>query len=203
MANKNMFPEPFNFVKIIKGLIEKAINDRNIGASVWIVTSINTRANDGYITDYRANIKHMNFKFSLDDVPIAGIGLGHMKGVIKYPNVGDFVLVNFQGSKPYIIGTVFDDFADPKDSVPLIKLDELIIVQKEKGSMILMKNTNDIILKAADSTGDLNAGGKLRLNADGSFKLFNKEGYGIEVDNAGNMTLRGVTINATQTPGTF
>lgn len=200
---KANFPEPFNFVKLIKGLIEKAINERNIGASVWIVTSITSRENDGYITDYRANIKHLDFKFSLDNVPMAGIGLGNMKGVLKYPDVGDFVLVNFQGSRPYIIGTVFNDFADPKDNIPLIKLSELAIVQKEKGSLIIMKDNNDILIKAADSLGNLNNGAKIRLNADGSFKLFNKNGYGIEVDSSGNMTLRGVTINATQSPGTW
>jgi len=198
-----MFPEPFNWVKLIKNLIQDAIAKSNIGVSVWQVTSITTRETDGYVESYRANIKNLTFKFSLDDVPMIGLGLGHGKGIIKYPNVGDFVLIAFQGTRPFIIGTVFDDFADPKDSVPLIKLDELIMVQKEKGSMFLMKENNDILLKSADSTGNLNAGGKLRLNADGSFKLFNKDGYGIEVDSAGNMTLRGVTINGTQTPGTF
>lgn len=197
-----VFTEPMNFVKIIKDMIDKSIAEKNFGLSVWIVTDIKSRdKTDGYISEYKCNIKHLAFKYSLDDVPFAGIGFGHMKGIIKYPNVGDLVLVAFMDKQPYVLGTIFDYFAEPVDSVPLVKLDELMIVQKEKGSLILMQDNNDIILRASDESGDFNNGARIRINHDGSFKLFNKDNYGVECDKDGNLTFRGVSINATKDNG--
>ncbi len=198
---KRPFIEPNNFVKLIKELIESEIKKNNLGVSIWQVTDIKSREQDGYITSYKCNIKHPNFKYTLDDVSMIGIGLGHMKGIMKYPNVGDFVLVAFMGEQPFILGTVFDFFSEPKDSIPLVKLDELLIIQKERGSLILMKDNNDVVVRASDENGNFDNGARLRINHDGSFKLFNKENYGIEVDKDGNMLLRGQTINATQQPG--
>lgn len=197
------FKEPFNFVKLIKRMIEKIIAEKRLGVSIWIVTDIKGKQTDGSITDYRCQIKNLCFKYSLDNVPMIGLGLGHKKGVITYPSIGDYVVVSFMDTKPIILGTVFDYFSQKPDSVPVIKMNELAIVQRENGSIILMKENNDVLIRASDSTGNFDNGARIRINADGSFKVFNKGNFGIEVDSAGNMTLRGVTINGTQTPGTW
>lgn len=198
------FLEPINYVKKMKDLVMKAVSELNLGVSIWVVTDIPVPdGNNGYIKDYKCQIKHTDFTYTIDDVPMAGLGLGNNKGIIKYPAVGDFVLVAFVSSdRPYILGTLYDIFTQAPDNIPQIKLNELALVQKENGSIILMKDNNDIVLRSADSTGAFN-GAKLRLNSDGSFKLFNKDNYGIECDASGNIKLRGVTVDATQTPGTF
>jgi len=106
-------------------------------------------------------------------------------------------------TKPFILGTLFDYITQNPDSVPQIKLNELLIVQQENGSIILMKDNNDVLIRSADLSGNFDNGARIRINADGSFKLFNKGNYGIECDASGNITIRGVTVNATQTPGTW
>jgi len=198
-----MFTERDNIYKVLKSFVKQTVSELNIGLSIWEVTDIKAIGTDKLVKQYKAQIKHLNFIYTLDNVPILGIGLGHMKGVMKYPNVGDFVIVGFIDSKPYILGTVFNEFAQPFDSVPTIKLDELMICQKENGSIFMMKENNDVMIRAGDSAGNIDNGARIRINADGSFKLFNKGNFGIECDSAGNITLRGVTINSTQTPGTF
>lgn len=215
-----MFTEPNNFVKLIKDIVIKEIG-KSQTLKVWQVTDIQNKEDDGYITQYKCQIKHLDFKFTLDDVPIAGLGLGHMKGIIKYPAVGDMVLVAFMDKQPIVLGTVFDWFSQNPDSVPLIKEKELMMIQKEKGSIILMKDNNDVKIQITAEDGSFTnmpsfvlygdgkveliskEGAKIRLNLDGSFKIFNKTNHGIEVDSSGSMTIRGTSINATQNGGTW
>lgn len=198
-----MFEEPFSPVQVIKSIVQDVIAKMNTGVSIWLVTDIQSKGADGYITQYQCQIKHLNFKYTLDNVPIAGVGLGNNKGILKYPSIGDFVLVAFQDKNPFIIGTIPDYFSQKPDNIPLIREDELIIVPKEKGSIVLFQQNNDLIIRIADENGDVSRGSRVKLSHDGSLKLFNKDNYGIEVDASGNMTLRGVTINSTQTPGVF
>lgn len=194
------FKEVDNFYKIIKDIIKEELKKQKIGISVWQVTDIKSKQSNGYITDYKCNIKKLNFKLTLDDVPIVGLGLGNNKGVIKYPNVGDFVIVAFDESQPIILGTVYDYFSQRPDLVPNIKLNELAIVQKEKGSIILMKENNDVMIRIADETGNFNNGAKLRLNHDGSFKILSKTNNGIWVDKDGNMKISAVDGEMINTP---
>lgn len=198
-----MFPEPFNFAKKLGDLINKKAIENNAGLSIWQVTDIKARESDGYITEYRCQIKHFTFQYTLDDVPICGIGMGNLKGIYRYPNIDDFVIVGFMGSLPIILGTIPDYFTQKPDNTPLIKLDEMLFVAKENGSLILFMDNNDIIIRTADSSGNLSNGCKFKLKGDGSFKIYNKTNHGIEVDATGNMTLRGITINSTIVPGTW
>ena len=197
-----VFTEPFNMVKAFKDLIG-AQDDTIHTLGIWEVTDIVNKTDDGYITNAKYNIKHINFKAQQNDVPMLGVGFGHRKGILKHPNVGDLVLVTFMDTKPFILGTLFDYITQNPDSVPQIKLNELLIVQQENGSIILMKDNNDVLIRSADLSGNFDNGARIRINADGSFKLFNKGNYGIECDASGNITIRGVTVNATQTPGTW
>lgn len=197
------FNEQNNFYKKLQEIIQKEISKNNFGLTLWKVTDIQSKQSSGYITDYKCNIQKLNFKYALDNVPFIGLGLGHKKGILKYPNVDDFVVVAYFGDQPMILGTIFDYFSQSPDSIPKIQQDELIIVPKEDGSILLFKNNNDIIIRIADSTGNIENGSKIKLSNDGSFKLYNKDNYGIDVDVNGLMKLRGTTIIKTQTPGTW
>ena len=198
-----MFPEPFDFNKQIKKMVESILRGTKVGVSVWKVTDIQSKTADGYYTEYKCQIKELNFKYTLDNVPIAGIGLGNNKGIYKYPAIGDFVVVAFNDAQPIILGTIPDYFTQKPDNTPLIKDNEMIIIPKENGSLILFQQNNDLIIRTADVSGNLSNGCKIKLKGDGSFKIYNKGNYGIDVDASGNMMLRGVTIDHTQTAGVF
>jgi len=131
--------------------------------------------------------------------------MGDFKGTFKLPATDDLVLVGFVGldsQTPVVLGSLIDNFTQSPDGVPVIQEKEYLLTNTSFGSIIFMSANNDIILKASNA-GDLDGGAKLRINADGSFKLLNKDGYGIHVDSAGAMTIAGVTVNYTQTPITF
>jgi len=192
-----------NETKVIKDLIKQEMAGlKRLG--VYTVTGIESEnVNTGLISNYKASIKHINYTLQYDNVPMVGMGLGNLKGVLKYPNVGDLVLVGFldDQSSPIILGTLFDSFTQSKDTAPQIRLNELFLNNQEAGAYVYLNKDNEIIITTGNSSTTTFP--KLKMYKDGSFKLFNKDGYGIEVSSSGAMTLRGVTINHTQTPGTF
>ena len=194
-----MFVNPNSIYKILKGIIQKELALVK-GISIWKVTEIDSAT-------YTVNIRDLNFKqLEYKNVPILGIGMGHYKGIFKFPEVDDLVLVAFLGGtslQPVMLGSLIDTYTQNPDGVVRINTNELLITQKTYGSIIFIKADNSIEIKVPDSTGDLTKGARMKLSPDGSFKLFNKDNYGIETDAAGNVTIRGVTINSTQTPGTF
>lgn len=194
-----LFTNPNNIYKILKGIIQKELALVK-GISIWKVTEINKE-------QYTVNIRDLNFKqIQYTEVPLLGLGMGHWKGILKYPEVDDLVLVAFLGGtslQPIVLGTLLDAYTQNPDGVIQIDANELFITQKTFGSIIFIKADNTIEMRVPDSTGDLTKGARMRLSPDGSFKLFNKDNYGIECDSAGNVTIRGVTVNHTQTAGTF
>jgi hypothetical protein len=194
-----LFTNPNNIYKILRGIIQKELALVK-GISIWKVTEIDS-------SNYTVNIRDLNFKqLQYTEVPILGMGMGHYKGILKFPEVDDLVLVAFLGGtslKPIVLGTLLDSFTQSPDGVIQINANELFITQKTYGSIIFIKADNTIEMRVPDSTGDLTKGARMRLSPDGSWKLFNKDNYGIECDSSGNVTIRGVTVNHTQTAGTF
>lgn len=166
---------------------------------VLVVTGVNT-------STYTVQVKSPTKKIQYDRVPVLGIGLGNQKGLMKLPSVGDWVLVAWIGNdalRPVVIGNLFDQFTQSQDIIPAIQEDQLVIVAKDAGCFINLNPDNSIIIRSVDSSGNPANGARVKLNPDGSFKLFNKANYGIECDSAGNITIRGVAINHTQTAGTW
>jgi len=194
-----MFVNPNSIYKILKGIIQKELALVK-GISIWKVTEIDSAT-------YTVNIRDLNFKqLEYKNVPILGIGMGHYKGIFKFPEVDDLVLVAFLGGtslQPVMLGSLIDTYTQNPDGVIRINTNELFITQKTYGSIIFIKADNTIEIKVPDSTGDLTKGARMKLSPDGSFKVFNKDNYGIECDSSGNITIRGVTVNHTTTPGTF
>lgn len=181
-------------VDLIKRELEKMKPVR-----LYVVTGVNKEAYTVQIKDARRAIQY-------DNVRIAGTGLGHMKGLMKLPAVGDWVVVAFLGVdslQPIVIGSLYDDFSQNKDTIPKVEEDELVLIHKTAGSFLTMKPDGTIIARTVGADGDPDGGSRFKIAPDGSFKLFNKGNYGVEVDSSGNMTLRAVTINATQTGGTW
>ena len=182
-----------NELKSIKELVQALVSDEILkikGIDIYQVTGINN--------DLTCNIKQLNSNLSYDNVESVGLGLGHGKGQIKLPDTNDIILVGFIANSeiPIILGSMFNNYMAYPDTKIDVKADEYFINNKLNGAYIYINEDNDIILKTPN-------GAKIKINEDGSFKLFNKDNYGIEVDSSGNMTLRGVAINHTQTPGTW
>lgn len=192
-----------NWVKELRALINEQVAKLQT-VQLYVVTGLNLGDNQQY--NYTVNIKHPSRINAYDKVPIVGLGLGNVKGVMKLPAVGDWVLVAFIGGetlRPFVIGTLFDSFTQSPDNIPVITDDQLLLVSKEAGSFISINKDNSIVIRSVDANGSPDNGARFRLNPDGSFKIFNKGNFGIEVDASGNMTLRGVAINSTQTAGTW
>lgn len=193
------FVEQNSLFKVLKGTIQGEIGKMK-GISIYKVTEVNT-------VNYTVNIRDLNFmQLEYTDVPIAGMNLGHYKGVMWLPEPDDLVLVLFLGGqnfRPFIIGSIFDIFTQIPDGIPTISRQEIFMTNKTFGSIIKINNLNEIELKVADSTGNLANGARFKLKPDGSFKLFSKDNYGIECDASGNVTIRGTTVTHTQSAGTF
>jgi len=149
-----VFREQDNALKQIKSIAADSVKENQSGKlDVYVVTSIDKEdPATGLISDYKCSVKNLISKVQYDDVPIIGMGLGNFKGILKYPNVDDFVLVGFYDSSPnpFVLGTLFDRFTQSPDSVPQIKLNEVLISNKTFGSAVYMTDDNRILLKASD-----------------------------------------------------
>ena len=179
-------------LKSLKASIKDIMREEIIklkSMDLFVVTGVNEES-------LTVNIKRFNVNESYDDVELLGLGLGHGKGQIKLPEVNDVVLVTFvaNSQKPIILGTLFDVYSSVKDTKIDVKLEEYFVNNKLNGSYLFIDENNNIIFKTPN-------GAKIRLNEDGSFKLYNKDNYGIDIDSSGNLVLRGVSIEHTQTPG--
>jgi hypothetical protein len=165
--------------------------------AIYEFTGYSQMSSDGKIQKNTGGIKDIKKGTIYSDVFIIGNGLGNLRGIYNSINVGDFVIVGWLGkTKPVILGTINDYVSQIQDNIPQIKEDEMILVSKEKGSYIILKSNGDIVLNTI-------TGSKIRLSNTGHFKVFNKDNYGIECDVDGNLVLRGVTINSTNTAGDF
>lgn len=132
---------------------------------------------------------------SVEYVKIGGIGQGNYSGIIKTPKINDFGLVIEVNGEPFWVMNVLDVYTTNPDRQPNIR-DSLIIQNKEAGSFQIFTKNDNIVITT-------HTGAKVIFKKDGSFKLYDKDNYGIESDGSGNITIRGTTINHTQTAGTF
>ena len=191
-----IFKEQNTFFQTIKNFFMKWIQEERPNLAVYEITDINKNGS-GQITQYSANIKDLNQNKQFSEVPITGTGLGNLRGIYKTLKTGDFVVVGWlDKNTPIILGSVSDFFTQSPDNIPVIDEDEMIMVAKEKGALIYFDKNNNIIVRSVDSSGAISGGARFKLSPDGSFKLFDKENYGIESDGSGNVTIYGdLTIN--------
>jgi hypothetical protein len=126
----------------------------------------------------KISIKRPYEKTEFDNVLIGGVGLGNNKGVIIGYEVGEYVLVLDMMGQYVIVCSINNIFFPNKKDIQIWPLTKEIIIQT-------------------------NALSRIKLKADGSFKLYNRENYGIECDANGNLILRGKTIKHTKTVGTW
>ena len=139
-------------------------------------------------------------------VPVSIPLAGDEYGIYSVPAVGDIVILLFPSpNNPVVIGYVNKtqkEILNPKRAPPLEEGDLLIrnsassqILMKSDGSIEITQNTK---IQGRPSTYTTKSG--IKIANDGSFKLRNSDGYGIEVNASGNVTLSGATINHTQSP---
>jgi hypothetical protein len=162
----------------------------------------------------KGNITSIQTEESYAEVPIMTQSAGHLKGFYVTYKPNDLVLVGWlDKTSPIILGGINDDYTLSKDIVPLLKEAEALISPKTAGSYLIIKDDDSIklnntlggnvVIDATGTTVTTPTGAKMKINLDGSFKLYTKDNYGIESDASGNITIRGVTINHTQTVGTW
>jgi len=147
-----VFKEMDSPLKKIRGIADQSAKGKG-NVDIFIITAIDKEdPQTGLISDYKCSIKSLTTKIQYDDVPLTGMGLGNFKGILMYPNVDDMVFVLFYDTTPtpIIIGTLFDFFTQSPDSIPQIKRDELILINREFGAAIYMTDDNRILLKSPD-----------------------------------------------------
>lgn len=136
------------------------------------------------------SIKPLNENIQYNDVEIGGIGLSNGSGIIKLPNLNDFVLCTFQKSSkiPIMVCSLYDVYTNIPDNKIKIDTNELFINSKNNGSYIFIKKDNTINIKT-------NSGIGLTLLSNGQIKLENytfplndgTAGQVLKTDGSGNL----------------
>lgn len=160
-----MYQEPESLTKIMEDLVENKLKEFK-GIDIYQVTEVQEEA-------FTVNIKHPNFKkYVFNNVPIASLGLGNFKGIMKLPEEGDLVVVAFlsgTSKQPIILGTTFNTSKFYSQAQPKIKAGEFLLVAQTKGSYIFLDSDNNIIIRAIDSSGNKRA--LVRINSDNTVEI--------------------------------
>jgi hypothetical protein len=160
-----MFKDQDSLAKMLRKMIDEKVRTLK-SLDIYLVTEVNSE-------DFTVNIKNLNFKQAVfNNVPIMSIGLGNFKGIMKLPSVGDLVIVGFIGidsNQPIVLGTTFNNRGLYSQAQPVVQIDELLLSSKEKGSYIVIKPTNDIIIRTVDSNG--NKKGSIQITPEGEIIL--------------------------------
>jgi len=145
---------------------------------------------------YKLKVTRLHDGESVDNVKLSGVGLGNYAGIYKVPKRNDFGIVISLMGEPFWVANVYDVYTENPDRT--IKAKESMLIQnKEAGSFYISTKNDNIAITTKE-------GGKIIFLKDGGgFKLFDKDNYGIESDGNGNITIRGNTIDHTQTKGVF
>lgn len=191
--------------------IKNSVNKHNINSQVIdsaIVDGINFTDVEGS-SDFTIDITCKHLDRIYKRVPVLLPLSGDEFGFFCVPSVGDVVVVIFQHEdNPVVIGYLNKsqkELENPRRSPVLAQGDLLIrhksntqILIKEEGSIEISKNNK---VDGNPSTFEGLCG--FKMASDGSFKLFNKTGHGIEVDASGNVIIRGNSIDHRQAGGEF
>jgi hypothetical protein len=154
-----------SFKTVINNFVEDKLKEL-LKLELYVVISSNN--------DYTVNIKDVTSKQQFENVKVLGAGLGHGKGLLNRYSKNDIVLVGFLGgefSQPIVLGSLFDVFSPKKDSVPLIKEGELLLLPKINGAYIYIKTDNSIVVKNSNGEFSLGVDGRLTINNAYSFPL--------------------------------
>lgn len=160
-----VYKEMKSFSKVLEEFIDKRLSYFK-GIEVFVVTAVNPDT-------FTVNIKHPNFKkYAFSNVQVMSLGLGNFKGIMKLPSKDDLVIVGFLGKEsnnPIVLGTIFDQTSQSQQANPVVQDNELFLNAKEKGSYIVIKPNNDIIIRTTDANG--NKKGSIKITTDGNIIL--------------------------------
>lgn len=140
---------------------------------------------DGKIINNTCNIKSTQTKETYKNVPILGMGLGHLKGVYSTFKAGDLLVVGWlDKNSPVVIGGINDNFSTRPDTVPALESEEALISPKSAGSYIMVKKDDTIKIRNV-------AGIEIELKGD-VMKLTHPDGGFIEIDEDVHFGVNGV-----------
>lgn len=135
----------------------------------------------------------------INRIKFSGLNFGNGRGVVFYPKTNDIIMaVNLFGEYIYLT-SLYDTYTGTPDNQIQIKSDEMYIVSQSFGSYVKFTSEDNIVIHT-------NNGAKYKLLKSGGWKLYSKDGYGIECSDDGEVLIRdktGTEVGYTNSPGTF
>ena len=126
------------------------ISEQNIGRNLEIFQFIKyTEINSSeQILTNSCDIQSIQTQEAYTNVPILGLGLGHLKGCYITFKSNDLVVVGWiDKNSPVILGGINDNFSSNPDDIPQLKEGEMLISSNTAGSYLYMAEDGDIKLK--------------------------------------------------------
>lgn len=143
----------------LKDIIEEiARNAVQQNLEIWQVLAVDAAT-------ATVDIRHPALTQTVNDVPVAMIGAGHLKGIIKMPDEGDFVLVSNLVGRRFVLMSIFDTFTSSPDQIPPIQAGEMMFINKSRGSFIKFDTNDNIIIKTASGNSEI------RIKEDGTIEI--------------------------------
>ncbi len=136
--------------------------------------------------EYRITLVRLIDGVTVPNTRIVSLGLGNLKGVLKYPQVGDLGIVVDLFGESFWLGNILDIYSKNKDLVMDLK-DGMLIQSKEAGSFILFTNEDDLVLKHKD--------GMKIIFKNSYIRIKNSNNYGIEITSDGKVNIYGSEVN--------
>lgn len=141
--------------------------------------------------NYVLKVVRLNDGSVISGVKVVSVGIGNLKGVIKFPEVNDLGIVLNIFGEFFWLGNIFDFYSVKNDVVPDLGKG-MVLQATEGGSFIFLKENNEILLKSK-------SGFKIIFLND-RVRIMNKDRYGVEITSDGKVNIYGIEINFYNTP---
>ena len=160
------------------------ISEQNIGRNLEIFQFIKyTETNNSeQILTNSCDIQSIQTQEAYTNVPILGLGLGHLKGCYITFKSNDLVVVGWiDKNSPVILGGINDNFSSNPDDIPQLEEGEMLISSNTAGSYFYICKDGTIKLK--------NSGAYINIGND-YIELTTEKGAIINLKTNGNILLK-------------
>lgn len=129
--------------EVLTSKIQEQLNQIK-GMELYTITGVNE-------STQTYQIKKLNVNKQYSNVPVVGLGLGNLTGVIRLYNINDIVIVGFikNSEVPFILGSIFDTITNNRDNLLPIKQNEFFANGQANGGYIYIDENNNVKLRGS------------------------------------------------------